>query len=678
MKKVIITVAVIAVLGVGGYFGFDRFVQMRARNDVETVFASLRQKGAQASYKDVAFTLSGRRLTVTGIEITGPAAGQQVKLERLDAQEVTSPSGGTVQAKSVELTGLSVAVTDPLAAQTKVTYSAPQVSLVGYSGPDRMPAVPPGSKATQALRDGLVLFGAVRIDSVSIPKLSGDVTPPPAQGDKPAAAPSSFTYEALTASGIGEGRIAELKVGKMLVSTTTVIEATTVPVVVDVADLRASGIDTGPIRMLTDAEPKASSPLPIYEKISTGAYRLRHKETNLFSAGSLSAQRVAINPEKLSIERLQQLSALAQQPPSDDPKQVVAIVERTLPVIDGFAVGQISVNDIALAEKDAAVKIAAMNMKGFVDGRLETLEVLGLTSQLPGEKPSTVKRAAILGLSLKSILEQSAAMASKDDKNELIALNASAAVLKSFSGFELEGLEAPYDANGKMVSIEKMSLSWGDFTGLLPTRVAFRLDKVSGPISAEDGEPFSYLAAAGMDRTSISSVLNLSYDANARSLALAPASLELEKAFSAKIEARLENVPKDVFDAAPQDVMNNPTAILAKLQNVTAGALSVTVTDLGLANLMLKQQAELAGVEPEDLRSELISGIQMGTQDAATVNPDAAAVGEAIAAFVKAPGTITVTLTPKRPLPVASLLSLDDPFDALAAFKMTATAGPRP
>lgn len=675
MKKVIIAVVVLAILGVGGYFGFHVYVQSRARSDLDQMFATLRAQGAQASYKDVAFRLTGRELTVSDIDITAPGGGAHMKVARLVAREVTAPSGGMVQAKSVEVTGLNVDLKDALLAGTTVTYVAPQVVLTNYSGPDRMPVAQPGNKSNPVLRDSLVLFAALRIDAISIPTLSGEIVPAAGQAGAKAQ-PASFTYEAITASGIGDGRIAELTFGKMRVTSTTQVDDKPTPTVTEVVNVRASGIDTGPIRALTDTEPKAASPLPIYTKVTSGAYSVKQGDASTVTAGAMTADRIAINPQKLSLDRLQQLSELAQQTPSNDPKLAREAIERALPAIDGFAFGQIALTDVSVVEKDGSAKIAAMKLDGFVDGRLETFEILGLEAHNHDQQPVTLKRAAITGLSLKNILQQSAKVASSNESGQLVALDAAAAVLKSFSGFELEGLIAPYDTSGKPVTIEAMALSWGDFTGLLPTRVSFRLDKLTGPISAEDGEPFSYLAAAGLDRSTISSQINMSYAADTGSLSLAPAAMELEKAFSFKVDARVDNVAKDVFDKSPKEVLENPGALFAKLDAATAGPVTVTLTNLGVADLMLKQQAEAAGVEPEDLRAELASGIQEAAKLAVSIAPEAQSVGEALAAFVKTPGTLTVTLTPKQPVPLLHLISLSDPMEALPLFTITATATP--
>lgn len=676
MKKTIIAVVILAVLGVGGYFGFNVYVQSRAKSDVDRMFATLRAQGAQASYKDATFKLTGRELTVSDIDITAPGGAQHMKIARLVAREITSPSGGMVQAKSVDVTDLSVDVKDALMPGATVSYVVPAITLTNYSGPDRMPAAPPGNKSSAALRDGLVMFAALRIDTVSIPKLTGEIVPAPGQSGSKAPQPASFAYEAMTAAGIGEGRIAEMTFGKVRVSSTALVGDKPTVTVSELANLRASGIDTGPIRALTDAEPKATSPLPIYTKVTTGPYSAKIGDAQMFTAASMSADRIAINPQKLSLDHLQRLSELAQQTPSNDPKQAREAIDRTLPVIDGFAFGQIAFTDIAVVEKDGTAKIAALKMDGFVDGRLETLEILGLDATAHGEKAVTLKRAAFKGLSLKAMLQQSADMVSRSDNNQLIALDATAAMLKSFSGFELEGMVAPYDTTGKTVSIAALSLSWGEFTGLLPTRVAFRLDKVTGPISAEDGEPFSYLTAAGLDSATISSELKLAYATDAGTLSLSPASMTLDKAFALKIDARLDNVAKDMFDKTPKALLEDPQAALAKLETASAGPVTITLTNLGLAQMIMKQQADAAGVEPADLQAEIASSIESTATEIASLSPEAPAIGAALAAFVKNPGTLTVTVTPKQTVPLVQLLSLSDPLEATKLFSVTATATP--
>ncbi|WP_029004960.1 hypothetical protein [Azorhizobium doebereinerae] len=664
MKKVVVAVVVLAVVGIGGYFGFTRYVQVRAKGDVEAVFATLRQQGAEARYQDVSFDLSGRVLTVTGIDVSAPGAGQ-FKADRLVARGITSPSGGAIQASAVELEGLVLSATGLVAPGVTVSYAVPKARIDNYQGPDRLLPVAPGNGSHPYLREMLVRFAAVRADSLTVPQLTGRMLPAPGTPADGAIQPVELAYEGFKASGIADGRVAEVTLDRVTFTTKVVTDGKAEPAGGEMANLRASGIDTGPVRALTDAEPRATSPLPVYARITAGPYVLKPEPGHSVRVGTIAIDRVAINPVDLSFRRLDEMSALAQRGTPLSADETARLLTLTADTLDGFAVGAATFGDMTVTDKNGTATVAALTFQGFANGKLDSLELTGLAGTTKDLKPVSIKRAAIQGFSFHDLLRISAETAKNDN---MPSLDTGFGLFKVLSGLELEGIVAPHEEGGGTVSIQAMSLSWGDFAGALPTRLAFKADKVSGPISAEDGEPFSYLAAAGLKQASISMQLNLAYDPAARTLTLSPASTEVDQAFALRVEARLDNVPKTAFE--------DPAGAFLALGEATAGPVTLTVTNLGLAQIMLKQQADLAGVEPEDLKAELISGVKTAARDAAQVVPDAAVIGDAVAAFLQSPGTLTLTLTPRTPMPVLQLVGLDNPLEALIAFKVTATAAP--
>lgn len=666
MKKLIIGVVVVALLGVGGYFGFTRYVQSRARGDVESVFAALRQQGAKAGYGTVAFDLTGRVLTVTGIDIAMPDGAGSVKLDRLVASGITSPSGGTIQAARIDLEGLAVAANGIVAPGASIAYTVPKARIDNYTGPDRLLFVTAGNGSHPGVRQALVHFAAVRADSVVVPDLTGRATPAPGTpGASGPAVPVDITYSGLKVSGIADGRIAEVTLDRIGFAAKLTIGTVSETTTGEINALRASGIDTGPVRMLTDAEPRATTYQPVYAKISTGLYKLAQEHGPTVSVGAIEVERVAVNPVDLSFQRLDALTALSQREASLGPDETARLLTLTAEALSGIAVGQVAFTDMTVTDTSGTAKVAALRFEGFSGGKLKSLTMEGLAGTTPDKRPVSLKRIALHELSLDALLRLSADSAKNDNQP---TMDTAFGLFRILSGVELEGVSAPHETGGQLVTIEAMSLSWGDFAGALPTWVKFKLTKASGPISAEDGEPFSYLVAAGIDKAIMSLQLDLAYDAAARTLSLSPAFTEVEKAFSVRVEGRLDNVPRTAFE--------DPAGAFLALGEATAGPLTVTLSNLGLANLMLKQQADAVGVEPEDLRAELASGIEQAAKDAAAVAPDAVGVGEALAAFVKSPGTLTVTVTPKRPVPVLQLLSLGDPLEAMSLFSVTATATP--
>ncbi|MGU3495672.1 hypothetical protein ACLBXM_16655 [Xanthobacteraceae bacterium A53D] len=663
MKKLVVGIVVLGVVGAGGYFGFTQYVQSRAKSDVEAVFATLRQQGATATYKDVSFTLSGRVLTVNGVDIAGTKGEAGFKANQIVARGVSSPSGGMVQAASIELDGVAVNASGLAGEHATLVYDIPKLRIDNYQGPDKLAAPAPGNGKHPVLREVLMRFAAMRADSITAPELKGRLTPKDGAPKDAAVQPMEITYANLKASGIADGRIAEMAVDKTAYSWTLEKDGKKEVSSGEIANMRASGVDTRPIRAMTDATPQSSGPQPIYEKITAGPYTLKQGDGLSSSFGSMTLERLSIDPAALSFDRLDQITALAQRSNGDPSTEDTAkLLNMVADLLSGVAAGSIGMNDVAMTEKDGAAKIASINLKNLSKGRLELMEVNGVEGKTKDEKPVIFKRLAIMGLDMGEMTRLSA----ETLKSPKPHLTTSLGVFKAMAGIEIDGLVAPHEETGGQVKIEKTSVSWGDYVGALPTRFSLKIDKITGPISAEDGEPFSYLAATGMKEGTISAQLDIRYADG--TLSIAPASFELDKAFGTSLEAKATDLP--------QAALQKPETLHEALLESKIGPMSLTISNLGIAELMLKQQAEELGVEPEELKAEFVTSAKEMASDLDTLSPDVASVGAAVVAFMEKPGTLTITVTPKKAMTWTDLMMLDDPTEALSDFTITATAKP--
>ena len=93
MGKILIGLLAAAVIAVGGYFGFEAYVQRQIAGEVEAAFAGIRASGAKATYGKVHFDLWSRTITVA--DISGKSAAQppvSMKIGRFVATGV-KPAG---------------------------------------------------------------------------------------------------------------------------------------------------------------------------------------------------------------------------------------------------------------------------------------------------------------------------------------------------------------------------------------------------------------------------------------------------------------------------------------------------------------------------------------------------------------------------------------------------------
>jgi len=129
------------------------------------------------------------------------------------------------------------------------------------------------------------------------------------------------------------------------------------------------------------------------------------------------------------------------------------------------------------------------------------------------------------------------------------------------------------------------------------------------------------------------------------------------------------NVPRGVFSINPAQAANMAAQI-------EAGTIELTLRDLGGVDLAIAQYARTQNLSPDDARRAVIDDIKASTAEAATTNPDVAALADALAGFVESPkGTLTLKLTPHGKVPAMQLIQVlkIDPLTALAQFQVEAS-----
>ncbi|MFS8039245.1 hypothetical protein ACI7BZ_20175 [Xanthobacter sp. AM11] len=314
-------------------------------------------------------------------------------------------------------------------------------------------------------------------------------------------------------------------------------------------------------------------------------------------------------------------------------------------------------------------RIAALRMEGLAAGVLDAFTLEGVEASAPGSAAPAGAKGRLGRFTLRRLdLNQMSRLAAEaQSPSPLSAL----ILFKVMSGLELSDLEVPHgDApDAGPVRIGRLTLGWtGTRGGALPTGLDFTLSDVTGPIRLEDGEPFTYLVNAGMKQASISLALKAAYDADARTLTFAPVASEVKGAFRLNVETTVAEVPPSAFTDA--------TGFVSAWPQAAAGPAKLTLTDLGLARLMVAQLAAAEGVSEDAYRQQVVELAEAIAADFATVSPDAAQVGAAVVSFLRQPGTLTITATPKGRVPLLALAATDDPAALLEAFTFTATAAP--
>ena len=136
MVKILMGLVAAIVIAVGGFFGFEFYMQHRVAGEVEAAFEQIRATGSKASHGKVSFDLLNRTVTVADIAVESAAQPPvSVKIVSFTASGVSQLDAARFAADSIEATGTEVGAGTASQAGWRVTYKAPQITVKDYSGP---------------------------------------------------------------------------------------------------------------------------------------------------------------------------------------------------------------------------------------------------------------------------------------------------------------------------------------------------------------------------------------------------------------------------------------------------------------------------------------------------------------------------------------------------------------
>lgn len=689
-KPLVIGIVAVLVLGAGGYAGVQYWAQHKARAVIDEALANVRATGAKASLGSSAVSVKDRSLTLGDLSVTSADGALSLTVSRLAARGMGTPQDGRITADTVELENVTITRTGGPGG-ARLVETLPHVAIERYAGP--LVVTPTAGNAADLVAASPVVLAlrqlagvdAARIDvpHAVTRKIAGKDDPLPGRARE-------LTLDGIAATDVRSGRIARFSIARLAAegqptdpakadagaaapgkagsgqadSGTGADDAAdaddgSLPRV-EVSAILARDIDITPLL----ATPADGGLKPVLGALETGAFTVEQQDDIRTEGASLKLTSVALKPAAITAARLDALDALSADEPPANPAPLLAEADALL---RGIAFANFEVRDMRTIEPVGGGRAALFALNKFEGGVLSELRFEGVEGDSDGR---TVKFGSIslTGLDLPRLLALAHA---SDPTRPDVALGG----FRVLTGVTLAGIEVPADTTGDKpadpIRIGRAGLTWGDFpdaSGVVPGRIRFELTDVTGPIDAEDGEPFNTLAAAGLKEATFSLALGAVYDPATSSISLSPAEVEVKDAFRTAFTARLDNLPLSA--------LASEEALTAAMPGVNIGPLGLTITDHGLASLMLQRLAEAEGVSPDEYRAHLLDLLNQGIAAAASGAPEAAAVGEAIARFIRDPKTLEITATPKGRVPLLAFINSDDPTAPLQLFSFTAVNKP--
>lgn len=655
MKRILIGLITVAVLAAGGWFGFGLYVQHRVTSDVEAAFAQIRAGGGKASHGKVGFDLPTRTLTIEDIAIDpGQQSQMHVGIANVRATGVRQGDEAQFSADVIEVSGIAFAIDSTVGpSQMKSGYKIAQATIRDYSGAISARALPPSNAITDLYRFGLEQFSSLSASSIEVPAIAVNVASKP---DTAKAEGGDLTYSGLVMKNLRHGKVEAAKADRVTFTFETAQPGKPGQLTGELSNLAMSDFDAAGMLAAFDPQ-KANDDTThqLYRQVSAGPYTVTSGDVRLRVDG-FSLDDIGVQPSKFRIaEMLAMLPQAPSAPPT--PAQARDMMEKLAGFYDGLHIGKIEIGKTSITTPQGT---GSINVVRYKDGEFA---IEGVDTPSP-QGQFKMERFALKSFRATNLIRWAASLGSP---GRAPAPEQMLDLFGVLAGAEIKGVAAPYKTTKKLVTVDTLSLDWGQLIGSIPSQ-AHVVAKFVAPTDPSEPNQLP-LIAAGFDKLAIDLDLGAAWTEQSNSFVLTPATLDIGGIAKAQLRIALGNVPREVFSA-------DRAQLFGQAARIEAGALEFSLRDNGGVDLVVAQFARTQNVSRDAARQALVESIRAKREQVASANADAAV--DAIARFVETPGqTLSIKLTPRAKAPLMQLMQLlqTDPQSALAQFRIEASTG---
>ncbi|WP_349367407.1 hypothetical protein [Salinarimonas sp.] len=499
----------------------------------------------------------------------------------------------------------------------------------------------------------------ISADSITAPELVVEQTMDGADG--------TITYLDIAAEGVENGRIASLVVGSAEIAA----EADDQDVDGTVGEMRVTDFDLPfAVRWYVDAAPEGGdNPFrTVYDSFSVSDMAFGDAEATVRIA-SISGDGVSARLMQTPFaELMPEMQAMSEgdEPTDAETRRIMGMMADMLGAME---LGSIAMEDITFTitelGDEPAFGIARIAI-GEAEGGLRMDEVFVDTPE------AQVAIAAITssGFDTTPMIEGFRKIAENPDL-EMDAATARA-LMPTIGTWRLEGLDAAVTPEGES---EPIAVALGAFEMTADEPV--------------NGTPSNI--RVGFDNLAFAIPKKSEEDAAVQLLALGYGDLDLSGVFAARWNQETEEVVIEEVSISgvemgrfalsgafggigPEAFAGDETAMMMAWLGATAKSMQISVSDEGFAERVLAFQADEQGVPAEDLRAQaaMMSRAMLPAMLGGTA--EARALGDALAAFVEAPGELDVKVTSTDPagIPVMEFTAVENPMEFLPRISIEA------
>ncbi|MGX4772258.1 hypothetical protein ACWAUC_21000 [Bradyrhizobium guangdongense] len=653
MKRILIGLIVAAVLAAGGWFGANLYAKHRATAEIEAAFEQIRKAGGKASHGKIGFDLPTRTLSIEDIVIDpGKEPQAQIKIGGIKGTGVRLVDETGFSAESIDITGFEVALDQTGPAKLKASYKIPQLTMRDYAGPVHVSTVPADNSLVEMYRYALDQYVSIKASSLIAPTLTMTF-------ESGSTASGEITYSGMAIQNLTHGKIDVMKADRATISVDVKQPGKPDKLTGELSNIVVNDFDATTIRATLDPQMAGDDSYHrAYRQVSAGPYVLKSAQGTRVDIASFSMNEIAVQPSKFRLAEM--FAALPQDksaPPT--PTQAREMMEKVAGFYDGLRIGKIEIGKTSMATPQGT---GGINVVRYQDGEFA---VEGVDAPSPQGR-FKMERFALKSFSVAKLVRWAADLTTA---GRTPAPDQMLGLFGVLAGAEIKGVTAPFKNTKKLVTIDTLSLDWGQLVGSIPSK-AHVVARFVTPTDPSDPKQLALLAA-GIDKLSIDLDLGAAWTEQSNSFALTPATLDIGGIARAQLRIALDNVPREVFSSDPAQLMGQAVRI-------EAGSLELSLRDNGAVEAAAAQYARGKNVSRDAARQALADDVRMHREEIASTNPDAGAAVDAIASFVETPGqTLVIKLTPRAKVPLMQMMQLIkiDPESALAQFRIEASTG---
>jgi hypothetical protein len=656
MKRILIGLIALAVLGAGGWFGFNLYAKHRATAEVEAAFEQIRKQGGKASHGKVTFDAMSRTLTVEDIAVTpGSESQAQIKIAGIKGTGVRLLDDTRFSADSIDITGLELALGEIGPAKLKGSYKVQQLTMRDYAGPLNALNVPAGGSPVEMYRYALEQYASVTASSVTAPTLTFAF-----DGGGGAAGNGEFSYSGLAIRNLQRGKIDAVTADRANFTINVQQAGKADKLTGEISTIAVNDIDVTVIAAALDPQKSGDDSYHrVYGQISTGPYVATSTLGMRMQVDGIAIDDIALQPSKFRLAEVLAVLPATDRSSLPTPAQSREMMEKLAGLYEGIRVGRIDIGNLSVTTPQGTPKLKAIRYR---EGEF-ALE--GLDAPTP-QGQVKMERFALKSFSVAKLMRWAASLATPGQApspDQMLGL------FRVLEGAEIKGVVSPYKSTRQLVTIDTISLNWGQLVGSIPSKANLVVKMVAPTDPANPAQ--LPLTMAGIDKLAIDLDLGAAWTESSGAFALAPATIDLGNLAKAQARFALANVPRGMFTTDPVQAMS-------QAGQIETGAVELSLRDSGIVDLVVAQFARMQNVSRDVARSAIVEMIRAQGEKVAASNLDVSTAVDALAGFVETSGqTLTIKLTPHGKLPVLQLMDVlnSEPIVALAQFRIEASTG---